>query len=86
MAATSQATPRRAAPVAETADRVTLLDRGRVVSAGSPRDVFGPRGTQALAGTALRPPRAAQVAAHLGVEAYTVAELAAQLDPVTQEA
>lgn len=72
--------------VAETADTVTLLDRGRVTASGSPRHVFGRGGAKALEHTSLRPPRAAQIAAQLGVEAFTVAELAAQLDPVAQEA
>ncbi|WP_026820585.1 ABC transporter ATP-binding protein [Arthrobacter castelli] len=71
--------------VAETADRVTLLDLGRVVASGSPHDVFGARGAEALAKTSLRPPRAAQVAAPFGVDAITVAELATQLYPVKQE-
>jgi energy-coupling factor transporter ATP-binding protein EcfA2 len=72
--------------VAETADTVTLLESGRVAASGSPRDVFGASGAAVLARTSLLPPRAAQVAAHLGIEAYSVAELAAQLHPVPQEA
>lgn len=72
--------------VAETADAITLLDEGRVVANGSPGDVFGAGTTDTLAHTSLMPPRAARVAAQLGVEAYSVAELAAQLDPVPQEA
>ncbi|MFC7339866.1 ABC transporter ATP-binding protein [Saccharopolyspora griseoalba] len=72
--------------VAETADSVTLLERGRVVAGGSPREVFGADGAEALARTSLLPPRAAQVASHLGVEAFSVAELAAQLDSIHQEA
>lgn len=72
--------------VAETADSVTLLDRGEAVASGSPNEVFGAGGAEVLARTTLLPPRAAQVAAHLGIEAFTVAELAAQLDQVPQEA
>ncbi|GAA2361053.1 energy-coupling factor transporter ATPase [Saccharopolyspora halophila] len=72
--------------VAETADTITLLDAGRVLTSGSPREVFGSRGAETLARTSLLPPRAAQIAGHLGFEAFSVAELAAQLDPVPQEA
>lgn len=71
--------------VAETADTVSMLDLGRVVASGSPHDVFGAKGAEALAKTSLRPPRAAQVAAPFGVDAITVAELATQLYPVKQE-
>ena len=71
--------------VAEVADSVTLLDGGHVVASGSPRQVFGPSNTEVLTRTSLLPPRAAQVATQLGVEAYSVAELAAQLDPIPQQ-
>ena len=72
--------------VAETADTITLLEQGHVLATGSPRDVFGAGAVDTLARTALLPPRAARVAAQLGIEAYSVAELAAQLEPVLQEA
>lgn len=72
--------------VAEVADSVTLLHSGRVAASGSPRQVLGRKGADVLASAALRPPRAAQIAEGLGIDAITVAELAAQLDPVPQEA
>lgn len=72
--------------VAETADTITLLDEGRVLTSGSPQEVFGAGAAETLARTSLLPPRAAQVASHLGFEAFSVAELAAQLDPAPQEA
>lgn len=71
--------------VAETADAITLLDKGRVLTSGSPPEVFGAGAAETLAHTSLLPPRAVQVASHLGIEAFSVAELAAQLDPVPQE-
>lgn len=51
--------------VAEVAETVTLLDRGRMTATGSPQKVFDREGAQTPAGTSLRPPRAAQVAAQL---------------------
>ncbi|MHA6798283.1 ABC transporter ATP-binding protein [Bounagaea algeriensis] len=71
--------------VAETADTVTLLEQGRTVADGTVRDVFGAGGAEVLARTSLLPPRAARIASRLGAEAYSVAELAAQLRPTPQE-
>ncbi|GAB2734488.1 energy-coupling factor transporter ATPase [Salinifilum aidingensis] len=71
--------------VAETADTVTLLEQGRSVADGTVREVFGAGGAEVLTRTSLLPPRAARVASHLGVEAYSVAELAARLSPIPQE-
>jgi len=72
--------------VAETADSVTVLHRGRVLAQGSPAALFSPSNTEVFDATPLLPPRAAALAGQLGVEAMTVAELAAALDPVRQEA
>lgn len=72
--------------VAETAEEITMLAAGRVLASGSPQEVFSAGNADLLSRASLLPPRAARIAAQLGVEAYSVAELAAQLDPVPQEA
>lgn len=72
--------------VAETADSVTVLDHGRVLADGSPPTVLAPSNDAVFGATPLLPPRAAALARDLGVDAMTVAELAAALDPVPQEA
>ncbi|HEY0444043.1 MAG TPA: ABC transporter ATP-binding protein, partial [Candidatus Limnocylindrales bacterium] len=53
--------------VAETFDRIVVMQAGRVVLDGSPADVFAEESWPALAGTHLEPPLAATVGARLGL-------------------
>jgi len=53
--------------VAETFDRVVLLDRGRVVLDGTPAEVFAERAWPRLRASGLEPPHAAITGARLGL-------------------
>jgi energy-coupling factor transport system ATP-binding protein len=53
--------------VAETFDRVALLDGGRVALDGSPREVFGEPAWPTLRAAGLEPPAAAVIGARLGL-------------------
>ena len=53
--------------VAESVERVVVLEAGQVALDGSPDDVFGDRGRQALGAAQLEPPLAARVGTAVGV-------------------
>ena len=65
--------------VAELFERVVVMRAGRVILDGSPREAFGASQGDLLRSTNLEAPLPARVAARLGVEAVTEADLVAAL-------
>jgi energy-coupling factor transporter ATP-binding protein EcfA2 len=68
--------------VCELADRVTLLGDGETILRGTPAEVFASENWDTIHEQYVRPPRAARLADHIGVEARTVDELATALGSV----
>ncbi len=62
---------------AEHTRRILVIDGGRIVADGPPRDVFHRAGL--LAGVRLKPPRAAVLAGHLGLDEVSVEGIVASL-------
>jgi ABC-type glutathione transport system ATPase component len=67
--------------VSEVADTVTVLDGGRVMLQGPVRTVFAENNWDRLSEIHLHPPRAAQLARRIGVNALTCDELVSKLAP-----
>ena len=64
--------------VAEYARRVVVMDKGRVIADGAPREIF--HRPDVLDRAALRPPCAAVLARHLGTDALSVEEILAAVE------
>jgi energy-coupling factor transporter ATP-binding protein EcfA2 len=65
--------------IAEVADSVTVLEKGRVVLQGPLHEVFAPANWERLSEFYIPPPRAAQLARRLGLNALTCEALVAGL-------
>jgi energy-coupling factor transport system ATP-binding protein len=65
--------------VTEVADTVTILDQGRIILQGPSHQVFAEDHWGRLSELHIQPPRVAQLACHLNVNAWTCDELVSQL-------
>lgn len=65
--------------VTEVADTVTILDQGRIILQGPLQQVFAEEHWSRLSELHIEPPRAALLARHLNVNAWTCDELVSQL-------
>jgi energy-coupling factor transport system ATP-binding protein len=71
--------------IAEVADSVTVLEQGRVALQGPLHELFAPANWGRLSELYIPPPRAAQLAKRLGLNALTCEGLVAQLTPEGKE-
>ncbi|MFB6294088.1 MAG: ABC transporter ATP-binding protein [Halonotius sp.] len=65
--------------IAETADRITVLDDGQIVQQGKPAEIFARDNWSWLTEHSMRPPRVARLADKVGCFALTTDELTATL-------